>query len=147
MVMATNDTEKFVEIPDESAFEQFSFFDNGEISDKFRNFFGSVSSLTSKEDLLLKLRYQLLAEIAAKLGCSKVLLGDTETRIAVRVLADIALGKGGELAQNCGFADDRHEDVILIRPMRELLVKRSSLLCECSQAGNRFQSTAGDKAC
>jgi cytoplasmic tRNA 2-thiolation protein 2 len=46
-------------------------------------------------------------------------VGDNATRLAVRLLGDVAQGRGRTIPLDTGFIDDRATDVLLIRPLRE----------------------------
>ncbi|TNN50848.1 Cytoplasmic tRNA 2-thiolation protein 2 [Liparis tanakae] len=84
---------------------------------------GSVKTLTAREDLLNTLRQHLLVHTARTEGYSKVMLGDSCTRLAVKLLTSISLGRGAQLAQDTGFLDSRYGDVLLVRPMRDYSAK------------------------
>ena len=94
---------------------------------KLRNLFDSMSSMTAKEDLHRTLRFQQLLLTARKEGYSMVMLADCATRISVRLLSNIAQGRGGDLPYDTGFSDNRHGDVIFLRPMREFMSKEIAL--------------------
>ncbi|XP_031728935.1 cytoplasmic tRNA 2-thiolation protein 2-like [Anarrhichthys ocellatus] len=68
-------------------------------------------------------RQHLLVHTARTEGYSKVLLGDNCTRLAVKLLTSISLGRGAQLAQDTGFSDSRYGDIILVRPMRDYSAK------------------------
>jgi cytoplasmic tRNA 2-thiolation protein 2 len=57
----------------------------------------ATCSLTSKEDLVEKLRSTLLLEIAKRLKCPKIFLADVETDLAIKLLSNISLGRGAQL--------------------------------------------------
>ncbi|XP_074532140.1 cytoplasmic tRNA 2-thiolation protein 2-like [Halichoeres trimaculatus] len=80
---------------------------------------GSVKTLTAKEDLLSTLRQHLLVHTARAEGYSKLMLGDSCTRLAVKLLTSVSLGRGAQLAQDTGFSDSRYGDITLVRPMRD----------------------------
>ncbi|XP_075941650.1 cytoplasmic tRNA 2-thiolation protein 2 isoform X1 [Anarhichas minor] len=84
---------------------------------------GSAKTLTAREDLLNTLRQHLLVHTARTEGYSKVMLGDNCTRLAVKLLTSISLGRGAQLAQDTGFSDSRYGDIILVRPMRDYSAK------------------------
>ncbi|KAG2470089.1 CTU2 protein, partial [Polypterus senegalus] len=81
--------------------------------------FASVKTLTAKEEMLQTLRKHLILHTARIKGYSKVMMGDSCTRLAVKLLANICLGRGAFLAMDTGFSDPRHGDITIIRPMRE----------------------------
>ncbi|XP_042358638.1 cytoplasmic tRNA 2-thiolation protein 2 [Plectropomus leopardus] len=84
---------------------------------------GSATTLTAREDLLNTLRQHLLVHTARTEGYCKLMLGDNCTRLAVKLLTSISLGRGAQLAQDTGFSDSRYGDIILVRPMRDYSAK------------------------
>ncbi|XP_069544193.1 cytoplasmic tRNA 2-thiolation protein 2 isoform X1 [Brachyistius frenatus] len=84
---------------------------------------GSVKTLTARDDLLATLRQHLLVHTARSEGYSKLMLGDNCTRLAVKLLSSISLGRGAQLAQDTGFSDSRYGDVTSVRPMRDYSAK------------------------
>ncbi|KAM4833505.1 cytoplasmic tRNA 2-thiolation protein 2 isoform 3-T3 [Thomomys bottae] len=85
--------------------------------------FNSVKSLTTKEELLQTLRAHLILHVARVHGYSKVMMGDSCTRLAIKLMTNLALGRGAFLAWDTGFSDERHGDVVVVRPMREHTLK------------------------
>ncbi|KAM7385019.1 hypothetical protein PAMP_001118 [Pampus punctatissimus] len=84
---------------------------------------GSAKTLTAREDLLNTLRQHLLVHTARTEGYCKLMLGDNCTRLAVKLLTSISLGRGAQLAQDTGFSDSRYGDIISVRPMRDYSAK------------------------
>ena len=95
--------------------------------EKLKNLFDATSSMTAKEDLLRTLRGKLLLATARNIGYSKIMFADCASRISVRLLSDISQGRGGDLPYDTGFSDNRHGDVIFVRPMREFMTKEIAL--------------------
>ncbi|XP_025024611.1 cytoplasmic tRNA 2-thiolation protein 2 isoform X1 [Python bivittatus] len=85
--------------------------------------FGAVKSLTAKEELLQTLRTHLILHVARRNGYSKVMVGDSCTRVSVKLLTNLCLGRGAFLAMDTGFSDSRHGDILILRPMREYPAK------------------------
>ncbi|KAM8775200.1 cytoplasmic tRNA 2-thiolation protein 2 isoform 2-T2 [Rhynchonycteris naso] len=85
--------------------------------------FDSVKTLTAKEELLQTLRTHLLLHMARTHGYSKVMTGDSCTRLAIKLMTSLALGRGAFLAWDTGFSDERHGDVVVVRPMRDHTLK------------------------
>ncbi|XP_058384444.1 cytoplasmic tRNA 2-thiolation protein 2 isoform X1 [Diceros bicornis minor] len=85
--------------------------------------FDSVKTLTAKEELLQTLRTHLILHVARTHGCSKVMTGDSCTRLAIKLMTSLALGRGAFLAWDTGFSDERHGDVVVVRPMRDHTLK------------------------
>ncbi|KAG5269958.1 hypothetical protein AALO_G00187050 [Alosa alosa] len=88
-------------------------------SQALERLFASVKTLTAKEDLLQTLRHHLILHTARQRGYSKVMLGESCTRLAIKLLSSISLGRGAALAMDTGFADSRFGDVVIVRPMRD----------------------------
>ncbi|XP_042558138.1 cytoplasmic tRNA 2-thiolation protein 2 [Dipodomys spectabilis] len=85
--------------------------------------FNSVKTLTAKEELLQTLRAHLILHVARVHGYSKVMMGDSCTRLAIKLMTNLALGRGAFLAWDTGFSDERHGDVVVVRPMRDHTLK------------------------
>ncbi|XP_003460962.2 cytoplasmic tRNA 2-thiolation protein 2 isoform X2 [Cavia porcellus] len=85
--------------------------------------FESVQTLTAKEELLQTLRSHLILHVARAHGYSKVMTGDSCTRLAIKLMTNLALGRGAFLAWDTGFSDERHGDVVVVRPMRDHTLK------------------------
>lgn len=49
--------------------------------------------------------------------------GDSCTRLAIKLMTNLALGRGAFLAWDTGFSDERHGDVVVVRPMRDHTLK------------------------
>ncbi|XP_061819663.1 cytoplasmic tRNA 2-thiolation protein 2 isoform X1 [Nerophis lumbriciformis] len=88
-----------------------------------RQLMDSAKTLTAREDLMSMLRQRVLVHTARCEGYSKVMLGDSCTRLAVKLLSSISQGRGAHLAQDTGFSDCRYGDVISVRPMRDYSAK------------------------
>ncbi|NXD73086.1 CTU2 protein, partial [Eolophus roseicapillus] len=85
--------------------------------------FEAVETLTAKEELLQMLRIHLILQTARTKGYTKVMTGESCTRVAIKLLTNLALGRGAFLAVDTGFKDNRHGDVMVVRPMREYMAK------------------------
>ncbi|XP_062442896.1 cytoplasmic tRNA 2-thiolation protein 2 isoform X2 [Rhea pennata] len=85
--------------------------------------FEDAETLTAKEELLQMLRTHLILHTARTQGYTKVMMGDSCTRVAIKLLTNLALGRGAFLAMDTGFMDTRHGDVAVVRPMREYMAK------------------------
>uniref|UniRef100_A0A8C4SIF0 Cytoplasmic tRNA 2-thiolation protein 2 n=2 Tax=Erpetoichthys calabaricus TaxID=27687 RepID=A0A8C4SIF0_ERPCA len=94
-----------------------------EQTEAVKKLFASMKTLTAKEEMLQTLRKHLILYTARIKGYSKVMMGDSCTRLAVKLLANICLGRGAFLAMDTGFSDPRHGDITIIRPMREYSAK------------------------
>ncbi|MCI4393219.1 hypothetical protein PGIGA_G00154840 [Pangasianodon gigas] len=81
--------------------------------------FSSLKTLTAKQDMLQILRHHLILHTARINGYSKVMIGDSCTRLAIKLLTNISLGRGAALAADTAFSDSRYGDVVMVRPMRD----------------------------
>ncbi|XP_076830786.1 cytoplasmic tRNA 2-thiolation protein 2 [Brachyhypopomus gauderio] len=81
--------------------------------------FSSLKTLTAKDDMLQTLRQHLILHTARLNGYSKVMMGDSCTRLAIKLLTTISLGRGAAVAADTGFSDARYGDVVIVRPMRD----------------------------
>nr|DBA16944.1 TPA: hypothetical protein GDO54_002468 [Pyxicephalus adspersus] len=91
-----------------------------------RDMFNSAKTLTAKQELLHLLRNHLILHVARTHGYSKVMSGESCTRLAVRLLSNISLGRGAFLPLDTGFSDNRYGDVVIVRPMRDYSLKEIS---------------------
>lgn len=89
--------------------------------------FESTADLTSKEDLLVHLRNQLLSSFAARRGASWLCVGDSATRMAAEMIADTCKGRAYALPERLAFLDTRHPGVSIVRPMRDYLVQEIAI--------------------
>ncbi|XP_014133519.2 cytoplasmic tRNA 2-thiolation protein 2 isoform X1 [Falco cherrug] len=85
--------------------------------------FEAVETSTAREELLQMLRIHLILQTARTRGYAKVMTGESCTRVAIKLLTNLALGRGAFLAVDTGFMDNRHGDVMVVRPMREYMAK------------------------
>ncbi|XP_068116177.1 cytoplasmic tRNA 2-thiolation protein 2 isoform X2 [Hyperolius riggenbachi] len=109
--------------------------------------FHSAKTLTAKQQLLHSLRNHLMVHVARKYGYTKVMTGESCTRLAVNLLANISLGRGAFLPLDTGFSDDRHGDVVVVRPMRDYSLKEISFYNRLFNVQSVFIPTLDTKAC
>ncbi|XP_010006747.1 PREDICTED: cytoplasmic tRNA 2-thiolation protein 2, partial [Chaetura pelagica] len=90
---------------------------------ELQRLFEAVETPTAREELLQMLRLHLILQTARTRGYTKVMTGESCTRVAIKLLTNLALGRGAFLAVDTGFVDNRHGDVMVVRPMREYTAK------------------------
>ncbi|NWH70365.1 CTU2 protein, partial [Piaya cayana] len=90
---------------------------------ELQQLFEAVETPTAREELLQMLRIHLILQTARTKGYAKVMTGESCTRVAIKLLTNLALGRGAFLAVDTGFMDNRHGDVMVVRPMREYMAK------------------------
>lgn len=98
-------------------------------TNRLRELFQEVMTVTAQEDLLSHLYRNLLQRIAKNKCYDYVMVGDCGSNIAVKILADVAQGRGSQLPLIVGFKDNRSE-VPVLRPMREF-TKKEILFYNC----------------
>ncbi|XP_071442179.1 cytoplasmic tRNA 2-thiolation protein 2 isoform X2 [Hetaerina americana] len=97
--------------------------------EQLTSLFCKTRTLTSKEDLLGKLRQNLLMAVAKELGCNKILLGDNGSQLAVKLIANVSIGRGAHLPWDIGFCDVRDSGVMILRPLKEFMGKEIAFYC------------------
>uniref|UniRef100_A0A8C5T0N8 Cytoplasmic tRNA 2-thiolation protein 2 n=1 Tax=Malurus cyaneus samueli TaxID=2593467 RepID=A0A8C5T0N8_9PASS len=85
--------------------------------------FEAAGTATAREELLQMLRTHLIVQTARNRGYTKVMTGESLTRVAIKLLTNLSLGRGAFLAVDTGFRDQRHGDVMVVRPMRDYTAK------------------------
>ncbi|KAI5841884.1 hypothetical protein DFP73DRAFT_555007 [Morchella snyderi] len=80
----------------------------------------SLSSTTSRMDILSILRTRLIVEVAKKEGCAAVLWGDSTTRLAQKTLAETAKGRGFSIPWQTSDGDSPF-GIEFRYPVRDLL--------------------------
>ncbi|KAH0547579.1 hypothetical protein FGG08_000304 [Glutinoglossum americanum] len=90
--------------------------------DKLDRLLESLPSATSRMDILNILRTRLLVENAKKRGCEGIIWGDSTTRLAEKILAETAKGRGFSLPWQLSDGISPH-GVAFKYPLRDLLKK------------------------
>ncbi|KAF6201615.1 hypothetical protein GE061_004008 [Apolygus lucorum] len=99
---------------------------------RIQNLVAKTGTKTSVNDLLGKLRYNLLYLVAKKLGCNKLFLAETSDHLAIRIISNVALGRGAQLPLDVGFRDNRYGDIDILRPLQECSKKEVTFYNEFS---------------
>ncbi|XP_041048696.1 cytoplasmic tRNA 2-thiolation protein 2 isoform X2 [Carcharodon carcharias] len=115
-------------------------------TEAIKELFSSIKTLTAKEELLQTLRHHLLLHTARIKGYTKIMLGDSCTRLAVKLLTNISLGRGASLAIDTGFSDNRYGDIMIVRPMREYSSKEIAFYNKLFDVPNIFTPALDTKA-
>ena len=80
-----------------------------------------IKSKTSQQDFIVQSKNRVYKSIAKKLDCGYIFLSDITVDLAKKLLIEVALGRGGSVADSFGFCDNREPDRKILRPMRDLL--------------------------
>eukprot|EP01133_Synstelium_polycarpum_P015919 gene15919-18923_t len=75
-------------------------------------FASSLSSNSSREDLLEHFTMQLLYEATVKLGCTKMLLGTSSNRLAIKLLSSTSKGRGYSVPNETNIVDQQRKSPI-----------------------------------
>jgi cytoplasmic tRNA 2-thiolation protein 2 len=95
-------------------------FDSDE--ERLRVLFSSVSSATSRADIVSTLLTRLLVHIAKKNHCESILFGDSTTRLAEKTLTETAKGRGFSLPWQVSDGVSPY-GIAFQYPLRDLLKK------------------------
>lgn len=103
--------------------------DEGEVNSKkrFCECFNSITTLSAKIEFLSATRMSLIVDTAQKYNFTKIMFGETATTLTMKLLCNVAQGRGANIAQDMGVADNRHSNITLIRPMREFSSKEVAI--------------------
>jgi cytoplasmic tRNA 2-thiolation protein 2 len=99
---------------------------------RLQDLVSAVGDPTGREDLLAHLRDNLLLRAAAALGCNRLLRGDSASRMAVRIVAEAAKGRGYSLPGDIQAMDGRflaQLGLCVLQPLREVTHKELRQLC------------------
>ncbi|XP_032529215.2 cytoplasmic tRNA 2-thiolation protein 2 [Danaus plexippus] len=75
---------------------------------------------TTGQDVLTKIKHNLFIRISKQLGCRFVLTAETTTLLAMKLLSSIVIGRGSQVENDIGFADNRDGNVEILRSMRDI---------------------------
>jgi len=100
---------------------------------KFKECFESISSLTGRQDFLATRRMWVISQVAKMHGYKKVMVGDTSTSLCMKLISNIALGRGNTVPLDLGVSDKRHPGLTVIRPLREIASKEVALFNRLSE--------------
>ncbi|KAJ2338897.1 Cytoplasmic tRNA 2-thiolation protein 2 [Coemansia sp. RSA 2673] len=93
--------------------------------EQLRALFAGLGSATDREDMLDIIKSFLLARLARQAQCELLLLGDSGTRIASKLVSLTSRGRGFSLPLEVGAETPflGSNDVVAYRPMRDLIMK------------------------
>ncbi|TPX32592.1 hypothetical protein SmJEL517_g04263 [Synchytrium microbalum] len=89
----------------------------------------SASKMSSREDLIQYYRQQLLIQVAREHSCPYILLGDSATRTAIKIISGVCKGRGFGLPALVA-SESTQGDVIILKPMRDLTSKEVAVLAQ-----------------
>ncbi|CAG4964927.1 unnamed protein product [Colias eurytheme] len=77
-------------------------------------------SPTTRIDYISKVKQQIFYKVAKEFECNLIFTAETNTKLSEKLLTNIVTGRGTQIENDIGFCDDRHKDIKLLRPMREI---------------------------
>uniref|UniRef100_U9SUL9 Cytoplasmic tRNA 2-thiolation protein 2 n=1 Tax=Rhizophagus irregularis (strain DAOM 181602 / DAOM 197198 / MUCL 43194) TaxID=747089 RepID=U9SUL9_RHIID len=92
-------------------------------AEKLSNLLNNISNLTVKEDFIWYLKLCYLIDTARKNGCTRLFLGDCSTRLSIKIISLTSKGRGFSLPLETSGETNWFEDVIITRPMKDMLSK------------------------
>ncbi|KAJ1736368.1 Cytoplasmic tRNA 2-thiolation protein 2 [Coemansia sp. Benny D160-2] len=91
--------------------------------ERLKAFFAGLTTDTDREEMLDVLKSLLLVRLARKEGCGVLLMGDSGTRIATKIVSLASRGRGFSLPFEVGAESTWFSDVVVYRPMRDFIMK------------------------
>ncbi|KAJ3129543.1 Cytoplasmic tRNA 2-thiolation protein 2 [Nowakowskiella sp. JEL0407] len=98
-----------------------------EKSQKFNGMMELVSDNSAREDLVFNIKIDLLLREARRTICKGLLMGCNATRLAIRIISQTSKGRGFALPIDIATETDYYKDVVVLRPMKEILSKEVGL--------------------
>ncbi|CAG8624724.1 956_t:CDS:2, partial [Paraglomus occultum] len=102
---------------------------SGSISnrDKLKALLDGASKMTVKEDFVCYLKLSLLLHYAQKKNCTRLFLGDSSTRLAIKTISLTSKGRGFSLPLEIAGEVQWFGDIKVMRPMKDMLSKEIGL--------------------
>jgi cytoplasmic tRNA 2-thiolation protein 2 len=91
-------------------------------TERLQNLLGSMSSATSRSDIVSTLLTRLLVDVARRNSCEGVLFGDSTTRLAEKTLTETAKGRGFSLPWHISDGSSPY-GITFNYPLRDILKK------------------------
>ncbi|KAJ1935734.1 Cytoplasmic tRNA 2-thiolation protein 2, partial [Linderina pennispora] len=90
--------------------------------ERLKQLFSGLSTATNREDMLDSIKTFLIKKLAQSCGCRTLLLGDSGTRMATKVVTYTSRGRGYSLPFEV-LGESQWGDIAVFRPMREWIAK------------------------
>lgn len=100
--------------------------------DQLFQLLSNVDDVTGVEDLIAHLQERLLVRAAASLNCNRLLLGECASRVASKIIADAAKGRGYSLPADIQLLDARSlpsGGPAVVHPIRDVTYRELEALC------------------
>lgn len=96
--------------------------DESQLCERFVQFANDIKTETSREEMFKRLRMKLINKIAKKLAINKILFSLNCSKLTVDLLSNVAMGKGAHISAEMAL-EQKHNDLIYLRPLREVTSK------------------------
>jgi len=126
-VILLEDPSRIAEYSSEVELDQL--FQNGKRQEVY-TCLQNIKEPSAREEFIQNLRRHAIIQGAELMQCKKVFTGENATKISIDLLTGVSLGKGGNLAQETGFRDTRHSDIMMLRPLRDVSGKELALYAQ-----------------
>ncbi|CAK1539981.1 unnamed protein product [Leptosia nina] len=77
-------------------------------------------SASTQVDFVSQITQNLWYHFAKEFGCNLIFTAETNTSLSTKLLSNIVLGRGSQIENDIGFADQRNSSIQIFRPMREI---------------------------
>jgi len=101
--------------------------------EKLKALLNACTTMTARETVLQHLRSSLLIQLAKRAQCTILALGDSATRVAIQIIGLTAIGRGYSLPHETSLVSNWVDDVKVIRPLKDCLVKELDTYCRLNQ--------------
>jgi len=120
--------------------EDLDFQFEAEKSNELYEAIQNIKEASARQEFVNNIRRQAIVQGAQMLNVAKVFTAENATKISIDLLAGVSLGKGGNLANESGFRDLRNDDVMVLRPLRDVPGKELALYAQYHRL-NSFTDT------
>ncbi|KAJ1800201.1 Cytoplasmic tRNA 2-thiolation protein 2 [Coemansia sp. RSA 2399] len=91
--------------------------------DRLQSLFSGLATATDREEILDVIKTLLLVGLARKENCGVLMMGDSGTRIATKIVSLASRGRGFSMPFEVGAESSWFGDVVAYRPMRDFIMK------------------------
>lgn len=88
---------------------------------------------TAANDFLIKIKRDLFITFAKLLHYKYVFTAETTNTLAINLLCNIAVGRGSQIQNDISFSDIRDEEVMILRPMKDISKEELDLYVKLKQ--------------
>ncbi|CAH2050379.1 unnamed protein product, partial [Iphiclides podalirius] len=75
---------------------------------------------TTSNDVEKRIKRDIFIRVASELQCKYIFTAETTTTLAINLLSNLVIGRGSQVENDVGFSDNRHENIKILRPMKDI---------------------------